>query len=397
MPDVNIFIKLTSVEDALKIFLDTISPIGRKYMVELEYADNRVLASDIIAPKDYPHYDQCFMDGYAVVAGDTQGCSQARPKFLALTDGSRVSPGRCVQVHTGSALPEGADAVVRLEDAEVVAGGIRVLAEAPGGQFFTPRGNVVKKGDTVFIEGRQLKPTDIAMLATLGLTEVEVYERPKVLVIPTGDELIERGKEAGPGAVNESNGLMCYLYARRFGGKASVWDIVPDDAEKLKDALRAGLKYDLIVTSGGSSVGKRDYMRELVESMGTVLVHGVGLKPGRPTGMGYIEEGGRRVPIVFLPGFPDACAVGAMAFVSQAIRMLGHYPPLKYPSGRRKLSAKIKTFAGAKAVSKVLVRGDEAIPVSTVGPSPYPGEYAYVVLVGEGHEAGEETEAIYYE
>jgi molybdopterin molybdotransferase len=397
MPDVNIFIKLTSVEEALKIFLDSVSPIGRKYMVELEYADNRVLASDIVAPKDYPHYDQCFMDGYAVVTGDTRGCNRDRPKFLALAEGVRVGPGRCVQVHTGSALPEGADAIVRLEDVEVIEGGIRVLAEASRGQYFTPMGNVVKEGDTVFIEGRQLKPTDIAMLATLGLTEAEVYEKPKVLVIPTGDELVERGKKAGPGAVNESNGLMCYLYARRFGGKASVWDIVPDDAEKLKEVLRAGLKYDLIVTSGGTSVGRRDHMHGLVESMGRVLVHGVGLKPGRPTGMGYIEEGGRRVPIVFLPGFPDACAVGAMAFVSQAIRKLGHYPPLKYPAGRGKLSAKIKTFAGAKSVSKVLVRGEEATPVSTVGPSPYPGEYAFVVLDGEGHEAGDETEAIYYE
>jgi len=142
------------------------------------------------------------------------------------------------------------------------------------------------------------------MLATLGITDVEVYEKPKVLVIPTGDELMERGKTAGPGEVNESNGIMCYLYARRFGGKASVWDLVPDDVEKLRDALRAGMKYDLIVTSGGTSVGRRDHMHELVESMGKVLVHGVGLKPGRPAGMGYIEENGRRVPIVFLPGFP---------------------------------------------------------------------------------------------
>lgn len=392
----NTFDKLTSVEDALEIFLKAVSPIERKYTVELDYADNRVLASDIIAPKDYPHYDQCFMDGYAVVAEDTSGCSPARPRSLALIDHSPVMPGHCMQVHTGSALPEGADAVVRLEDTEAADGGILVLAEAPKGQYFTPKGNVARTGDTVFSEGRQLKPTEIAMLASLGLTGVDVYEKPKVLVIPTGDELIERGKTAGPGEVNESNGVMCYLYVRRFGGKASVWDLVPDDVEKLRDALRAGLKYDLIVTSGGTSAGKRDHMTELVESMGKVLVHGIGLKPGRPMGLGYIEENGRRVPIVFLPGFPDACAVGAMTFAGPAIRKLGHYPPLKYPSGRGKLSAKIRTFAGTRAVSKVRIDGEVAIPVSTVGPSPDPGEHAYVTLDGDA-DAGQEVWPIFIE
>ncbi len=315
MPDVNIFTKLTSVEDALETFLNIISPVDRKYSVELEYADHRILASDIKAPKDFPHYDRCFMDGYAVMAEDTAGAGPGTPKLLRVTGGEKVSTGHCKWVHTGSTLPEGADSVVKVEDTEAADGAIRVFQEAVKGQNFTPKGDIIKMGETVFVEGRQLMPTDIAMLATLGLTEAEVYEKPKVLVIPTGDELVERGKAAGAGHVNESNGLMCYLFVRRFGGKASIWDLVPDDVEKLRGALRSGMKYDLIVTSGGTSVGVRDHMNELISAMGKVLVHGVGLKPGRPMGMGYIEEGGRRTPIIFLPGFPDACAVGAMTFV----------------------------------------------------------------------------------
>ena len=288
---------------------------------------------------------------------------------------------------------------MKVEDTEAVDGAIRVFQEAVKGQNFTPKGNVVKKGDTVFVEGRQLMPTDIAMLATLGLTKVEVYEKPTVLVIPTGDELVERGEAAGPGHVNESNGLMCYLFVRRFGGKASIWSLVPDDMEKLKGALRSGLKYDLIVTSGGTSVGVRDHMHELVASMGKVLVHGVGLKPGRPAGMGYVEESGRRVPIVFLPGFPDACAVGAMTFVSSAVKKLGHYPPEKYPSATARLTGKIRTFQGSRSVSKVLVKDGEAVPVGTVGPSPYNGEYAYAIIPDDNKEygKGDEVEIRYLE
>ncbi|HTX43370.1 MAG TPA: molybdopterin molybdotransferase MoeA, partial [Methanocella sp.] len=299
-----------------------------------------------------------------------------------------VTPGHCMQVHTGSALPEGADAVVRQEDVEVSGGAVLILKEAIEGQNFTPRGNVVKKGEMVFPEGRQLKPTEIAMLASLGLREVEVYEKPKVLIIPTGDELVERGKPAGPGEVNESNGLMCYLYVRRFGGKASVWDLVPDDVEKLKEALSAGMEYDLIVTSGGTSVGKRDHMRELVGSMGKVLVHGVGLKPGRPLGLGYIEENGSKVPIIFLPGFPDACAIGALTFVAPAIRKLGHYPPLRFPEGSARLGESIRTYPGSMSIVKVRLDGDIATPVPTVGASPWKGEYTYAVIPDDAEGRG---------
>ncbi len=397
MPVVNIFAKLTSVEDALETFLSAITPVGRKSRVELDFADNRVLASDVLATRDSPHYDQCFRDGYAVVAGDTAGCGPDRPAVLKLADGDTIGAGRCKPVHTGSALPEGADAVVMLEDVEIVEGGVKVFLEAARGQYITPRGNLAKKGDVVFAEGRQLKPTDIAMLATLGLTEIEVYERPKVLVVPTGDELVERGEVAGPGKVNEGNGLMCYLFARRAGGKASLWDLVPDDVAQLREALHSGLEYDLIVTSGGTSVGRRDHMTEIVASMGKVLVHGVGLKPGRPTGMGYIEEGGRRAPVLFLPGVPDACAAGAMVFMVPVIKKLGHYPPGNYSRASVVLSDDIPAFPGARTFRKVAVRDGKAMPVDTVGPSSYDADYAYAIVGEGGCEAGDVVEAVFLE
>lgn len=397
MPGANAFAKLVSVDDALEIFLEAVLPIGRTYRAELDFADNRVLSSAAIAPGDHPHFDQCVMDGYAVIAADTAGCSRERPVELRPVVGGRLAHGQCMPVHTGSALPEGADAVVRLEDAMAGDGAVRVLAEAPPGQHYTPRGSVVKGGGVVFPKGMQLKPTDIAMLASLGISGVEVYEKPRVLVIPTGDEIVERGRTAGPGQMNESNGLMCYLLVRRFGGKASLWDIVEDDVEKLGDALRGGLDYDLVVTTGGTSVGRRDHMHELVESMGRVLVHGVGLRPGRPLGLGYLEGDGRRVPIVFLPGVPDACAAGAMAFVGPAIRKMGRYPPLRFPADKPRLAGRLKVPPGTRSVSKVRVDAGTATPAGIVGPSPEGGEPAYVLLDGEADVEDAVVDAAYLE
>jgi molybdopterin molybdotransferase len=372
--------KLASVEDALGAFLTHVLPVSRSYKAELDYVDNRVLSADVVAPQDYPHYDRCYMDGYAVRAEDTTGGGALlRP----CRDGT-VGPGQCLWVHTGSALPPGADAVVPVEDTTEGPDGVRVTIEARPGDNFTSRGAIVRQGDLLFRAGLQLKPTNIALLATMGMTGVEVYEKPRVLIIPTGDEIVERGRRAGPGTINESNGLMCQLLVRRYGGKPSVWDIVPDDLGKLTEAIRAGLGYDLIVTTGGTSVGERDLMPKIVASMGKVVVHGVGIRPGRPMGMGYVEEGDRRTPIIFLPGFPDACAVGAMLFVDRAVRKLGRYPPSRYVSSTAVLSGEGPGPRASRPIVKVRVHDGRATPVGTVGPTPEGGEYAYIIVPGGG-------------
>ena len=398
MPAVTKSANLHSPEAALEAFLDTVIPVARASAVDLEYADNRVLSTDLVAPKDYPHYDLCFMDGFAVRAKDTAGARPGSGVVLRCPGGEEAGQGECVQVHTGSALPPGADAVVKVEDTEVVAGGIQIYREAASGDNFTPRGKSIRRGEIVFRAGMQLKPTNIALLASLGLTEVEVYDRPRVLIIPTGDELVERGRQAGPGSINESNGLMCQLLVKRYGGKPALWSIVPDNMEKLTEAVRAGLRYDLIVTTGGTSVGKRDLMPRIVASMGKIVVHGVGMRPGRPVGMGYVEEGERRTPIVFLPGFPDACAVSAMFFVCPAVRKLGRYPPLRYPTGAAIVAGTNHIGHRSRSITKVRVQDGKAMPVPTVGPAPLEGEYSYVITPeNREHGEGEKVELKYLE
>ncbi|MDI6898096.1 molybdopterin molybdotransferase MoeA [Methanocella conradii] len=397
MPGINKFAKLTSVESALQALLNLCSPIGRTVKVDLEYADGRVVSRDVIAPRDNPHYDVCQVDGYAVRACDTAGCQGGR--VLRPAAGGQVGHGTYVQVHTGGALPEGADAAVRMEDTDPAEGGRLFYNEVKAGENVLARGSILRKGDVACAAGIQLKPTDIALLAKLGLTGVEVFERPRVLIVPTGDELVERGKEPGPGTVNESNGIMCFLFIKRYGGKPALYDIVRDDPSRIAEALKMGSRYDLIVTTGGTSVGVRDRMEEVVSRMGKVLVHGVALKPGRPMGIGYVESGDRRTPIVFLPGLTEACASTMLTFVVPAIRKLGHYPPLHPRREKARLTRGLPGFPGANAFHKLYIEGGMATPVPLMGGAPRPGDYVYAIVPEsiEKYEEGEEVETVYLE
>jgi molybdopterin molybdotransferase len=375
----------------MQTLLDNCGQVGRKYTIDLEYADNRILSRDIMAPRDFPHFDQSHVDGYAVRAADSAG------KLLKLVDEGTVGEGTCMLVHTGGALPEGADAIFRLEDTEQVTGGIKATARVTAGENFMPRGTVLKKGQVIYHEGAQLKPTDIGTLARLGFTQVEVYEKPRVLIIPTGDELVERGKKPGPGSINDGNGLMCYLAVKRYGGKPALHDIVRDDLEALKEALKEGLRYDLVITTGGTSVGFRDRVAEAISSVGQVLIHGVAIKPGRPMGIGYVEGEGKRTPVMFLPGVMEACAVTTLTFAGAAIRKLGRYPE-PYKKGKVALVKGVRKFPQARAMTKLLIKDGHATPVNIVGEARERGEYAYLV-VPEGAEAreGDEVEPMYLE
>ena len=399
MPGVNKFAKLTSVDDAIKILNDICKPVERISLIDLEYADNRIIARDVAAPRNYPHYDLSLMDGFGVRAEDTIGAREDAGKFLKLINEGAVSQGTCMLVHTGGALPAGANCVVRREDTVAEKDGMVILVEAKAGDNFVPEGNSLKKDDIVYREGAQLKPTDIGTLGRLGLTRVEVYDKPRVLIIPTGDELIERGKEPGPGVINDGNSLICQLTVKRYGGKPAIHDIVRDNLEALTDALKEGTRYDLIITTGGTSVGFRDRMDEAIASTGKVLVHGIALKPGRPMGIGYIEQEGKRTPIMFLPGVMEACAASMFTFAGVALRKLGRYPEPHDYKGKAILTRGVRKFPNTLALTKLLIEGNRASPVNIVGDPYRRGEYAYLVAPENSgsYEEGDEVETVYLE
>jgi molybdopterin molybdotransferase len=402
MPLESGFRALTSIEGALSVFLSSFDPISRTETVRLEDAGERSLASDVRAPRDVPHYDRSAMDGYAVLAEDTFGSSKDAGTILRLVSGDSIASGECKQVHTGSPIPRGADAVIMLEYVEASGDGIEALVQVSPGQNVGPRGEDVKRGEAVFHEGRQLKPSDVGLLASMGLTKVSVYERPRVLIVPTGEEIVPRGEEPGPGQMIESNGVMNYLYVKRFGGMPAVHGIVSDKKEALAAALGEGAAYDLIVTTGGSSVGRRDLIVDVLSSSGKALVHGVAIKPGKPVALGLVEANGKNIPIVCLPGYPAACAIDSMIFVDPAVKKLGHLPPTRYRMERAVLTRKVYSEPGFRTYTRVSIDDGRATPLRTKGSgvlSSIAQADGYVVIPEdvEGREAGEEVEVVFLE
>lgn len=396
------FRKKTSVPSALSQFLEIIEPPDRAETIRIDEADGRVLSEEIIAPRDVPHYDRSAMDGYAVFATDTFGGSIDAGVQLKLIAGDRLGRGECIRVHTGSAVPEGADAVVMVENTERAGDFVEILGQVSPGQNIGKAGEDIKKDSLVFQKGHRIKSSDIGLLASMGILEVKAFCRPAVMIIPTGNEVVPTADIAKAGQVRESNGVMCLTYVRRFGGIGQVHDIVRDDAVKLADVLRESVPYDLIVTIGGSSVGERDLTVDVVNSMGSAIVHGVAIKPGKPVALGFVESEGRRAPIVCLPGYPAACAIDAMVFVDPAIKKLGRLPPSRYHTCQAVLARKIFSESGYRTYTRVTVEDGMATPLRTKGAgilSSISRADGYVIIPEdvEGYDAGSKVEVVFLE
>lgn len=298
--------------------------------VPLDAARGRVLARAVESGEYVPGFDRSTVDGYAVRAADTFGCSDAMPALLTLTGEvlmgkaapGPVAPGCCVGIPTGGALPEGADAVVMLEYVEDYGDGtVGVGKPAAPGLNLIFRGDDVRPGKEVLPEGRLLTAQDVGALAALGVTEVPVRRAPVVGILSTGDELVPAADAPGPGQVRDVNSAMLKALCEEAGGAGRVYGIVPDQEAALAAALdRALAECDAVLLSGGSSVGARDAARRVVEARGELLLHGIAMKPGKPTLVG--RAAGK--PVFGLPGHPVAAFFVSQLFVRPLLaRMLG--------------------------------------------------------------------------
>lgn len=355
----------TPYAEARQQFLDLLSPLDRSETVDLTAARGRVLAADVTAQRNVPHYDRAAMDGWAVRSADTHGASHRTPRELTVSETEAVADGEAVRVHTGSAIPEGADAVVMIEDSDRHGDRLEVQTAVAEGRHVGAAGEDLEAGEVALRAGAPITPSAMALLASLEVSSIEVVERPSVAVIPTGEELVET--DPAPGEVIETNGLMVTQYVESWGANANYRDIVTDDPAALEDALLADLDADLLVTTGGSSVGARDYLPEVIEDIGDLLVHGVAVQPGHPVGLGLIDE----TPLVMLPGYPVSCVVNAHLFVRPAIRTLGGYRELPDPTREVELTEKITSTDGRRTITRVTLEqtGDTwlATPTMTSG------------------------------
>lgn len=345
-----VFKRRTRVDVAKKIFLEHIVPIKRTERIPIEEANNRVLAEEIVSEIDIPDHKRAAMDGYAVRAEDTTGASLSN--HVLLREGVD-----CVRVNTGSSIPDDMDAVVMIED---TLPGVEICAAVHPNKHISLIGEDVCQGDVVFGDGHHLRACDIAMLAMLGISHIEVYARPVVAIIPTGSELVSRDETNG---IRETNGLMTGMYIEKWGGIPVYRDIVIDDPDLIKEEILASVDCDAIILCGGTSVGERDYVPKVIESIGDLLVHGVALSPGKPTALGIVRE----TPVLSLPGYPVACLIALLEFARPAVQRLGHVPPEPDRILRARLGAKIASKIGYITYTRVQVRGNVAHPVMTSG------------------------------
>ena len=347
------FKQRTRVAEARSTLLDATSPHGRSETVPLGDADGRVLAEPIDAPVPVPGYDRAAMDGYAVRAEDTFGASNRSPAVLRATarEGP-VGPGEAARVHTGSDLPAGADAVVMIEHVEEVGDEVETFDAVAAGENVGAAGEDVAEGQRLYGPGHVLRPSDLGLCKSVGIESVTVHERPEVAVIPTGEELVQSDPE--PGQVIETNGLTVSRLVERWGGVPRYRSIVTDDEQSLAAAFERDLDADVVVTTGGSSVGERDLIPEVLDDLGEVLVHGVALKPGHPVCLGVIED----TPVVCLPGYPVACIVNAAQFLRPVVKRVAGTTTEPFPTRRARLDRKIPSEPGTRTFARVRLTSD---------------------------------------
>ncbi|MFT4889203.1 MAG: molybdopterin molybdotransferase [Halobacteriales archaeon] len=337
----------TRIDEAREALRTVVSKVDRSEFVGLDSADGRALAESVRAELAVPHYPRAAMDGYAVRAESTFGASERSPTVLREIEEGPVQGDDAVRVHTGSELPDGADAVVKVEDVERVGDEIEVFDAAAEGENVGPVGEDVEARAELYEPGHQLRPSDLGLLKSTGIETVAVRERPRVSVIPTGEELVQ--SDPDPGEVIETNGLTVSNLVRRWGGEPSYRDVVTDDRETLREAVERDLDHDVVVTTGGSSVGERDLIPEVIDEMGEVMVHGVALKPGHPVALGVVGE----TPVIMLPGFPVACIVNAVQFLRPAVKWAGDLRLTDPPTFPARLDRKIPSEPGIRTFARV--------------------------------------------
>jgi molybdopterin molybdotransferase len=340
------------LHEAQTLLQNRVGTISQTETIPIEEADRRVLAEDITASRNVPHYRRAAMDGYAVRANDTYAASETSPVILERTTAA-VSEGTTSYVATGSKLPDGADSVARVEKVEETTDEIRVLEPISEGKDVAPIGEDVRAGQELYQSGHRIHPPDIGVLKSIGIKEITVLKQPTVGILPTGEEVVD--SDPAPGEVVETNGLMLSKYVTRWGGSPFLQKIVTDDREVLLASIRELLSNDIVVTIGGSSVGRRDLLPEVVDELGELYVHHVSIKPGHPVGLGEIDG----TQVVMLPGYPVSSVLNAVQFVRPAQYWMQGCSPPDFPSQPIPLAEAIESDPGICRFERIRVETDD--------------------------------------
>jgi molybdenum cofactor synthesis domain-containing protein len=360
------FRETISVEDAKALALDAATPVDRLERISLSDASGRVLATSVHSPIDVPPFDRAAMDGYAVIAGDTFGASRDNPKILRLVHtsysgdapGRPIATGNCVEIATGAPLPDGADAVVMVEETEKIGDAVGIFTPVYPGQHVGRRATDIAREQEVVASGTVLNPGRIGALAAIGTTIVEVYVRPRVAILSTGNEIVEPGQPLGPGQIYNINRFTLASIIERHGGTVAVGATVPDTLADLVATIRRNASADLIIFSGGSSVGERDLMLDALQQTGEVIFHGIAVKPGKPTLLGKVGA----TPVLGMPGNPTSCLSNAYLLVIPMLRRMARLPSYEPRIIKVPLARRIVSTTGRHQFYTVRVADGTAVP-----------------------------------
>ncbi|MCC7124298.1 MAG: molybdopterin molybdotransferase MoeA [Acidobacteria bacterium] len=360
------FTHTITLAEAKTIIDAGITPLMRHETIVLDDARGRVVAADVVSALDVPPFDRASMDGYAVIAADTRGASADAPTPLTMTarvytgdmPDSVVRPGTCMEIATGAPMPAGADAVVMVEDTSANGDRINVRTAIRVGQNVGPRAADIAIGHTVLREGDVLNASRVGALAAIGAAAVNVWARPSVAILSTGNEIATQGTALAPGQIYDINRYTLSAIVQDHGGIAHPISTARDTLPALHAAIDACLAHDLIIFSGGSSVGERDLILDVVRERGEVRFHGIAVKPGKPTLFGMIEG----KPVFGMPGYPSSCLSNAYILLVPVLRRMAHLPLTAPRTMRMPLAARVASTPGRHQFYTVRVENGTAVP-----------------------------------
>jgi molybdopterin molybdotransferase len=364
---VRLFKSTISIDEARELLVSHVRPIARTELVPLAQAGGRIASADLTAQVFVPPFSRSAMDGYAVIAADTTGASRQRPITLPITErvftGNTpihgISRGECSEIATGAPLPDGSDAVVMFEETRGIDDGrVEIFAAAAPGQNIGRRGADITPGDLVVRSGDLLNPSRLGAVAAVGIDRVEVFAQPRVAILSTGNEVVEPGQPLAGGQIYDVNRFTLGAVVAAHGCSAEPHPPVRDTIEALEDALEACAGADLMIFSGGSSVGDRDLIVDLIARRGEVVFHGIAVKPGKPTLFATIDQ----IPFFGMPGNPTSCLSNAYILLVPFLRATARLPVYAPRTVRATLGKRIVSQAGRHQFYTVRLRDGAAFP-----------------------------------
>jgi molybdopterin molybdotransferase len=349
------FEKLAGVDEALAIFLKQLKPEKPKAIkIPVQTALKRVLAENFIAETDLPPFDRSAVDGYAVRAEDTFEASQFNPKILKITKSDKIGEKEARPIWTGNPLPKGADAAIMLEHTKKLNDKIETWIPVTPGKNVSKKGEDVRKGEVAVKAGTRLHPHHLGLLAALGATHVNVTEKPRVAILSTGNELVELGQKPKPGQIVGVNHLILSGMCLELGAEPLDMGIVRDDPKKIREKFEEGIKKaDVMITTGGTSVGYADLVPKTVNQIGSpgVVVHGIAIRPGMPTALAVLYG----KPVFILSGNPVAAMIGFEVFARPVLLKLLGVESEPRPVVKAKITRRVAAALGRRVFLRVHV------------------------------------------